>query len=91
MAEKAITGGYSRFTTRISKKASKVFDKALQGLVGVGYTPLAVSTQVVAGTNYRFFCNARGVYPGALNEGAILDIYKPLKGPPHLTQIRIVT
>jgi hypothetical protein len=31
------------------------------------------------------------VYPGALNEGAMIDIFQPLQGDPHITQIRIVT
>ncbi|KJY69773.1 hypothetical protein [Vibrio nigripulchritudo] len=39
--------------------------EALNSIVGVGYTPLAVQKQVVAGVNYAFFCKAQPVYPNA--------------------------
>ena len=48
-------GGYSS-ARALEAHDKEVFDKALGGIVGVSYTPEQVSTQIVAGTNYRFFC-----------------------------------
>jgi hypothetical protein len=81
-----IPGGWTVYTTNISNEAKQVFEKAMN-LVGVKYEPLAVATQVVAGTNYSFFCNSKGVYPGAINEGAMVEIYQPVNGVPHITSI----
>jgi len=83
-----MTGAYTAYRTEISKEEMNVFNTAIKGIVGVKYTPLTVSTQVVSGINYRFFCNAIGIYPNALNEGAIVEIYQPSNGIPHITSIR---
>jgi hypothetical protein len=82
-----IPGGWTAYSTQISDEAKKAFETAFKGFVGVNYTPLAVATQVVAGTNYSFFCNAKGVYPGAINEGAMILIYSPAGGKPHIVSI----
>lgn len=82
-------GGWSAFQC-VNKEATQVFEKALQGFVGVSYTPVAFATQVVAGTNFRFFCNARIVYPESINEAAIISIYQPPNGIPQLTGIKRV-
>mgnify|MGYP003343571673 CR=1 FL=1 len=50
------------------------------------YTPLSVSTQVVAGTNYRFWCR----YQDAKGSGHCwITIFKPLpgQGEPSITSI----
>jgi len=86
----SLTGGWSAYHTNLSVEELDVFKKALNGLVGVSYTPLAVAHQVVSGTNYSFFCNAKGVYPDALNEAAVIHIYKPLSGDAHITTIHKV-
>lgn len=41
----------------LTTEEEEIFSEATAELVGVEYTPLAVSTQVVAGTNYRFRCS----------------------------------
>lgn len=41
----------------LTAEEEEIFSEATAELVGVEYTPLAVSTQVVAGTNYRFRCS----------------------------------
>ncbi len=80
-------GAWTPFRDQISKEERQVFDNAFKGFVGVSYTPLAVSTQIVAGTNYCYFCNSKGAYPGANNEPALVTIYQPLEGHPHITAI----
>jgi len=80
-------GGWSSFNFNISHEARKAFDTALHGFVGVRYKPLAVATQIVAGTNYCFLCEATVVYPGATPHAAKVYIYQPLEGNAHITQI----
>jgi hypothetical protein len=81
-------GTWTAFKATITSEELELFNKVFDGFTGVNYTPLAVSTQPVSGTNYRFFCNAKGVYPNALNEGAMVHIYKPINGHPHITSIQ---
>lgn len=83
----AMPGGWTTFSTNISAQASEVFVTATKGLLGVTYTPLAVATQVVAGTNYMFFCNAQVVYPNAPNEAVLMTIFSPLQGDPVIKDI----
>jgi hypothetical protein len=83
-------GGWTPFSTKIPDDVLAVFKKSFAGFVGVNYTPLAFASQVVAGTNFKFFCNAKGVYPGALNEAAMVTIFRPLQGDPHITSIEKV-
>lgn len=81
-------GAWTPFSCKITKEASEVFDAAFKGFVGVSYKPVAFATQVVNGVNYSFLCNATAVYPDAPNQAAIVNIYKPLDGPAHITEIR---
>lgn len=83
-------GAFTTFSCELTQEAKNVFDKAFEGFVGVHYTPVAVSTQVVAGTNYAFFCNAKGVFPGAIRQAALVNIYQPLQGAPKITDIRLL-
>jgi hypothetical protein len=80
-------GGWTPYSCVISPEAQKAFDTAFKGFVGVKYIPVAVATQVVAGVNYCFFCNARVVYPKAPNKAAMILIYAPLDGPPTIISI----
>lgn len=68
----------------------------------VAYTPLSVSTQVVAGTNYRFYCRfedtSDGIQRKAADEGdkygyCQVTIFKPLpgRGEPTVTSIEKVS
>jgi hypothetical protein len=59
-----MAGGWSPFN-ELKAEDKEVFAKGIEGFVGVKYSPLVVATQVVAGQNYAFFCNAEVVYPGA--------------------------
>ena len=53
-----------------------------RGLCGRGlYVPVALlSTQTVAGTNYRILCEATTVYPGAEMHYAVVNVYESLEG-----------
>lgn len=78
-------GGWTPYHS-LSKEDDAVFKEALQGHVGVHYVPQLVSTQVVAGTNYRFKCNA-SIPPALVIWEAIIEIFKPLNGKPYITGI----
>ena len=65
----------------LTGEAQAAFDKATAGFVGVDYVPVALlSTQTVAGTNYRILCEATVVYPGAEMHYAVVDVYESLEG-----------
>ena len=85
--QRTVVGGWSIFKSDITPEAATVFKTATQGLVGVSYEPIAVATQIVSGTNYSFFCNAKTVYPGSPNEAALIKIFQPLEGTPRITEI----
>ncbi|MGY2289593.1 hypothetical protein ACW9H6_07800 [Pseudomonas sp. SDO528_S397] len=78
-------GGWTPYY-ELTSEDKKVFDQALEGFVGVTYTPETVSTQVVAGKNYRYYSKAQ--QPGSPGTWtAIVEIYAPPQGKPHITQI----
>lgn len=84
-------GGWTGLNFTITPDAKEIFDSALKGFAGVGYTPLAFATQVVSGKNYCFLCQGKVVYPGASDIAAKLYIYKPPQGNPHITRIDPIT
>ena len=58
-----------------------IFDKAIDGLLGVSYVPVAcLGTQIVAGTNYCFLAQATVVYPDAKPKFVLVYIYEDLEG-----------
>lgn len=75
-------GGFTPYTCKISTDAQDVWDEAMKNssIIGKNYEPVAVAQQMVAGVNYRFFCNAH--IPGAnpFHEGALVSVFKPLPG-----------
>ena len=65
----------------VTEELQAVLDKGLEGLVGVRYTPVAyLGSQVVAGTNHAFLCQATVVYPGAEPYYTIVYLYEDLQG-----------
>lgn len=81
-----IAGGWSRYE-KLTTEDETVFEEATQGIIGVSYTPLSVSRQIVSGTNYRFRCIARPSTIEPIQYEAIVQIYAPLKGKPFVTHI----
>lgn len=79
-------GGWSAYHP-LTEKDKQVFAEALNGFVGVHYTPNSVSTQIVNGTNYRFKCTA-SIPPAEVVWEAIIQIYAPLEGKPYITHIQ---
>ncbi len=83
--ETHVLGGWSAYH-KLTPEDRLVFDEAMKGFVGVKYTPISVSTQVVAGMNYRFKCEA-SMPPSEVIWEAIVEIFKPLNGAPYVTGI----
>lgn len=82
-------GGWSvSENTEITDEQKALFDKAMEGLLGVNYEPIAfLGSQVVSGTNYCFLCRATVVYPGATVQLALVYIYENLEGATEVTNI----
>lgn len=78
-------GGWSPYHP-LTPQDKKVFEEAMNGFVGVQYTPNSVSTQVVAGMNYRFKCTA-SMPPSEVIWEAVVEIFQPLNGNPYITGI----
>lgn len=84
-----VTGGWQEpDSPALTEDASAAFRKATEGLVGVDYVPVALlSTQVVAGTNYRILCEATTVYPGAEMHYVVMTIYESLDGSASILSV----
>ena len=65
----------------ITDEVNALLEKALDGLVGVNYVPVAyLGSQVVAGTNHAILCQATAVVPDAVPAWKILYLYEDLQG-----------
>lgn len=80
--DKEMTGGWQEAQSpAMTDEAKAAFEKATEGLLCVDYVPVALlSTQVVAGTNYRILCEATTVYPGAEMHYAVVNVYVSPEG-----------
>lgn len=77
-----MTGGWTPASDyQITDSLKAVFEKGTEKLLGVHYTPVVyLGSQVVAGTNHAFLCQAVTVYPGAAPAFVILYLYEDLQG-----------
>ena len=74
--------------TKITEEELKIFNKAIEGLTGVGYEPVAyLGSQVVAGTNHCFLCKSTVIYPGATNRYTLVYIYEKFDGTEEILNI----
>ncbi len=83
---------YSEDPTTIPEDAKECFDKALEGLVGCTYEPIALlATQVVSGTNYCLLCRCTVVTPDAPESFVLMYLYKNLEGECSILSIQDMT
>ena len=67
--------------TYVTKAQKKLFKKATAGMAGVGYTPVFVmSTQIVEGTNYAYFCKAKTATSKPVTSWKVVIVNKSLSG-----------
>jgi len=65
------------------------FDKAMDGIEGCTYEPIAIlGSQVVAGTNYCLLCKTTVVTPDAPVSYTLVYIYEALDGTAELLNVR---
>lgn len=90
MAEQTV-GGWQNIphdAAELPDDAQKAFDKALEGLTGAEYVPVAfLSTQVVAGMNYCILCQITPVVPEATPTWALVYIYADLNGNAEMMNV----
>lgn len=80
-------GGWSVESPVLEEK-KKVFEKALHGLVGVKYEPIAVAFQVINGENYIYIAKATSVVQHPRVGLAKIHIESsPAGSPPRLLNI----
>jgi hypothetical protein len=72
-------GAFSPYRA-LAPEDKEIFGKAYDGIAGAKWTPFAVSTQVVAGTNYRFLCGVSLVTAKPVEKLAIAKIFRSLDG-----------
>lgn len=89
LAETPLAGGWTPSEDpTVTREAQSLFDRALEGLVGVGYTPVAyLGSQVVAGTNHCILAQATAVYPGAAPYYALVYLHEGLDGHVEIMNI----
>lgn len=72
----------------LSDDENEIFTKALEGLTGVGYQPVAtLATQVVAGTNYAFLAVGTTVTANPVNHLYVVKVYADLQGNAEVQNI----
>lgn len=79
-------GGWSVFKS-LTQEDKEVFDKAMNGILGVKYEPLLVSTQVVAGENFKYLCNATVVTKDPITSHKMVQIFRSLENEVSVTSI----
>jgi len=86
--EETQAGEWTGFTFPVKDEDLEVFEKVTSQLIGVRYTPFAVASQLVSGKNYCFIAGGEAVMPVAPQSVAQIYVYLPLKGDPHITEIK---
>lgn len=88
-AEAPLSGGWTPSADpSVTEEVQALFDKAMDGLVGVDYVPVAyLGSQVVAGTNHCILAQAAVVYPDASPYYALIYLYEGLDGTVEIMNI----
>ena len=86
-----LVGGWQNVpheAAELPAEAQAAFDRAMEGLDGAQYVPVALlSTQVVAGTNYCVLCQITPVVPDAASTWALVYVYADLQGNAEITNV----
>ncbi len=88
MASGLVGGWANAADPAVTEERQAIFEKGMEGLVGVAYTPVAyLGSQVVAGTNHCFLCQGTVVYPDAEPSWYLVYLYEALDGSVTLMSI----
>ena len=90
--EEPIVGGYIEVEDKnLTPELIEMFEKAFEGLDGANYAPVYLdSTQVVAGTNYKFFCDGTKTTNPIIMGTYYAYINKDLQGNVSLLDIEVI-
>lgn len=88
-AEKS-AGGWNVYgdneETEMPEEAKEAFDKAMEGMTGAKYQPIAyLGNQLVAGMNYRYLCTTTLVTQQPVTKLTVVTVYKDLEGNASVT------
>ena len=88
-AEAPLAGGWTPSANyEITEETQALFDKGMEGLLGVHYVPVAyLGSQVVAGTNHCFLAQATVVVPDAQPSYVLIYLYAKLDGTVEILHI----
>ena len=91
MAESMDGGWTPAKDPAVTEELQALFQKGTETLTGVGYIPVIyLGSQIVAGTNHAFLCQAVTAYPGTLETApafAIVYLYEDLSGSVSILSI----
>ena len=84
-AAEPLAGGWTpSVDPALTEELKALFEKGTETLTGADYVPVAyLGSQVVAGTNHAFLCQAVTAYPGSLETApayAMVYLYEDLSG-----------
>ena len=86
-----LMGGWTDNTelnNMLDAETNAVFDKAMEGLTGVGYEPVCLlATQLVSGTNYAILCKGTTVTAEPRTHLYVVTVYEDLQGNAELLNI----
>ena len=81
-ADEPLAGGWTPAEDyTVTEERQAIFEKGMETLLGVDYTPVAyLGSQVVAGTNHVFLVKGTVVVPNAPVSYALVYLYQDLQG-----------
>ena len=85
-----IDGGWQKADSPvITEDLAAVFKKAMEGIEGAEYIPVAyAASQVVAGTNHMFIARSVPIVPDPVETYVIVTIYEDLEGNAEILNIK---
>lgn len=86
--DSTLPGGWSP-RRPLTEEDRKLFETVMKGWCGATYDPICVSSQIVAGTNYRFTCKVTTATEISKTYHAIVAVFEslPNEGKPYITDI----
>ncbi len=90
MQNEVIEGGWNRdVSPMVTDEIKSLLDKALDGITGTSYTPVAyLGNQVVAGRNHAILCRTKPAMPDSAETYVIVHLYEKLDGNVELTDVK---
>ena len=91
-ADESLCGGWTPSGDPVvTEELKTLFEKGTETLTGISYIPVAyLGSQIVAGTNHAFLCQAVTAYPGSIEAApayAIVYLYEDLNGSVSILSI----